>query len=174
MTMTRVYILCYRLSSVLGNVVLQKGRCFWSTLYNIPFKSLYFVSTWVGYFLVLFLFRRLSFSTCPCFIIVQLPFLRLCRTKNLILRTAWGQNCCLVERCSQCTMLHTTGVRFPSDLSQWWRSDWKVVYIKNCRKWCNLCSLFLSAAKSLYMFWVSVRPIIRSTWNCNYSLRYRS
>ena len=28
------------------------------------------------------------------------------------------------------------------------------------------------SASSLYMFWVSTTPIIRSTQNCNYSLRY--
>ena len=38
----------------------------------------------------------------------------------------------------------------------------------------TVCSLIYFNAKSLYMFRVSTAPIIRSTKNCNRSLRYRS
>ena len=38
----------------------------------------------------------------------------------------------------------------------------------------TVCSLIYFTAKSLYMFRVSTAPIIRSTKNCNRSLRYRS
>jgi len=38
----------------------------------------------------------------------------------------------------------------------------------------TVCSLIYFTAQSLYMFRVSTAPIIRSTKNCNRSLRYRS
>jgi len=38
----------------------------------------------------------------------------------------------------------------------------------------TVCSLIYFTAKSLYMFRVSTAPIIKSTKNCNCSLRYRS
>ena len=38
----------------------------------------------------------------------------------------------------------------------------------------TVCNLIYFTAKSLYMFRVSIAPIIRSTKNCNCSLRYRS
>jgi len=39
---------------------------------------------------------------------------------------------------------------------------------------CNTKQSIYYSASSLYMFRVSITPIIRSTQNCNYSLRYRS
>ena len=49
-----------------------------------------------------------------------------------------------------------------------------LIYINNCpTRWNTKQSSYYSAS-SLYMFRVSTTPIIRSTQNCNYSLRYWS
>jgi len=48
----------------------------------------------------------------------------------------------------------------------------KVSYINNCLTRCNTKQSIYYSASSLYMFRVSTTPIIRSTQNCNYSLRY--
>ena len=48
-----------------------------------------------------------------------------------------------------------------------------VSYINKIQQESRVCR-YLSTAKSLYMFWVSIAPIIRSTQNCNCSLWYRS
>ena len=45
-------------------------------------------------------------------------------------------------------------------------------YINNCPTRCNTKQSIYYSASSLYMFRVSVTPIIRSTQNCNNSLRY--
>ena len=42
----------------------------------------------------------------------------------------------------------------------------------NCPTRCNTKQSIYYSASSLYMFRVSNTPIIRSTQNCNYSLRY--
>jgi len=47
-------------------------------------------------------------------------------------------------------------------------------YLNNCRTRCNTKQSIYYSASSLYMFRVSTTPIIRSTQNCNYSLRYWS
>ena len=47
-----------------------------------------------------------------------------------------------------------------------------LIYINNCPTRCNTKQSIYYSASSLYMFWVSTTPIIRSTQNCNYSLRY--
>ena len=44
--------------------------------------------------------------------------------------------------------------------------------INNCPTRCNTKQSIYYSASSLYMFRVSNTPIIRSTQNCNYSLRY--
>jgi hypothetical protein len=49
-----------------------------------------------------------------------------------------------------------------------------LTYIDNCPTRCNTKQSIYYSASSLYMFRVSNIPIIRSTQNCNYSLRYRS
>ena len=49
-----------------------------------------------------------------------------------------------------------------------------LIYINNCPKRCNTKQSIYYSASSLYMFRVSTTPIIRSTQNCNYSLRYWS
>jgi len=46
-----------------------------------------------------------------------------------------------------------------------------LIYINNCPTRCNTKQSISSSASSLYMFRVSTKPIIRSTQNCNYSLR---
>ena len=45
-------------------------------------------------------------------------------------------------------------------------------YINICRTRCNTKQSINYSASSLYMFRVSTTPIIRSTQNCNYRLRY--
>ena len=45
-------------------------------------------------------------------------------------------------------------------------------YINNCPTRCNTKQPIYYSASSFYMFRVSTTPIIRSTQNCNYSLRY--
>ena len=45
-------------------------------------------------------------------------------------------------------------------------------YINNCPTRCNTKQSIYYSACSLYMFRVSTTPIIGSTQNCNYSLRY--
>ena len=47
-------------------------------------------------------------------------------------------------------------------------------YINTCLTICNTKHSIYSSASSLYMFRVSTTPIISSTQNCNYSLRYWS
>ena len=48
------------------------------------------------------------------------------------------------------------------------------IYINKCPTRCNnMQSIFYSTAISLYMFRVPSTPIIRSTWNCSYSHRYK-
>ena len=47
-------------------------------------------------------------------------------------------------------------------------------YINNRPTRCNTKQSIYYSASSLYMFRVSTTPIIRSTHNCNYSLRYWS
>ena len=48
------------------------------------------------------------------------------------------------------------------------------IYINNCPTRRNTKESIYYSASSLYMFRVSTTPIIRSTQNCNYSLRYWS
>ena len=48
------------------------------------------------------------------------------------------------------------------------------LYINNCPTRCNTKQSIYYFASSLYMFRVSNTPIIRSTQNCNYRLRYLS
>ena len=54
----------------------------------------------------------------------------------------------------------------------WFRAS--LFYINNCPTRCNSKQSIYYSASSLYMFRVSTTPIIRSTQNCNYSLRYWS
>jgi len=49
-----------------------------------------------------------------------------------------------------------------------------LIYINNCPTRCNTKQSIYYSASSLYMFRVSTTPIIMSTQNCNYSLRYWS
>jgi len=57
-------------------------------------------------------------------------------------------------------------------LCLWFRAS--LFYINNCPTRCNTKQSIYYFASSLYMFRVSTTPIIRSTQNCNYSLRYWS
>ena len=59
-----------------------------------------------------------------------------------------------------------------SILCLWFRSS--LIYIKNCPTRCITKQSIYYSASSLYMFRVSTTPIVRSTQNCNYSLRYWS
>jgi len=49
-----------------------------------------------------------------------------------------------------------------------------LICINNCPMRCNTNQSIYYSASSLFMFRVSTTPIIRSTENCNYSLRYWS
>jgi len=61
--------------------------------------------------------------------------------------------------------------RYPNFfLYLWFRAS--LIYINNCPTRCNTKQSIYYSASSLYMFRVSTTPIIRSTQNCNYSLRY--
>ena len=57
-------------------------------------------------------------------------------------------------------------------LCLWFRAS--LIYINNCPTRCNTKQSIYYSASSLYMFRVSAAPIVRSTQNCNYSLRYWS
>ena len=46
------------------------------------------------------------------------------------------------------------------------------VRVNNCPTRCNTKQSIYYSASSLYMFRVSTTPIVKSTQNCNYSLRY--
>jgi len=48
------------------------------------------------------------------------------------------------------------------------------IYNNNCPMRCNTKQSIYYCASSLYMLRVSTTPIVRSTQNCNYSLRYWS
>jgi len=50
----------------------------------------------------------------------------------------------------------------------------QIRYINNCPTRCNTKQSIYYSASSLYVFRVSTTPIIRSTQNCKYSLRYWS
>ena len=52
----------------------------------------------------------------------------------------------------------------------WFRAS--LTFINSCPTRCNTKQSIYCSASSLYMFRVSTTPIIRSTQNCNYSLRY--
>ena len=54
-------------------------------------------------------------------------------------------------------------------LCLWFRAS--LIYINNCPMRRNTKQSIYYSASSLYMFWVSTTPIIRSTQNCNCSLR---
>ena len=54
-------------------------------------------------------------------------------------------------------------------LCLWFRAS--LIYINNCPTRCNTKQSVYYSASSLYMFRVLTTPIIRSTQNCNYSLR---
>jgi len=63
--------------------------------------------------------------------------------------------------------------RSRSFLCLWFRVS--LIYINNCPTKCNTKQSIYYSASSLYMFRVSITPIIiKSTQNCNYSLRYWS
>jgi len=49
-----------------------------------------------------------------------------------------------------------------------------LIYINNCPTRCDTKQSIYYSASSLYTFRVSTTPIIKSTQNCNYSLRYWS
>jgi len=68
-----------------------------------------------------------------------------------------------------CILKVTYSVLF---LRLWFRTS--LIYIKNCPTRCNTKQSIYYYASSLYMFWVSTTPIIMSTQNCKYSLRYWS
>jgi len=57
-------------------------------------------------------------------------------------------------------------------LCLWFRAS--LIYINNCPTRCNTKQSVYYSASSLYVFRVSTTPIIRSTQNCNYSLRHWS
>jgi len=57
-------------------------------------------------------------------------------------------------------------------LCLWFRVS--LICINNCPTRCNTKQSIYYSASSLYMFRGSTTPIIRSTQNCNYSLRYWS
>jgi hypothetical protein len=59
-----------------------------------------------------------------------------------------------------------------SILCSWFRSS--LIYINNCLTRCNTKQSIYYSASSLNVFRVSATPVIRSTQNCNYSLRYWS
>ena len=55
-------------------------------------------------------------------------------------------------------------------LCLWFRAS--LICMNNCPTRCNTKQSIYYSASTLYMFLVSTTPIIRSTQNCNYSLRY--
>jgi len=57
-------------------------------------------------------------------------------------------------------------------LCLWFRAS--LIYINNCPTRCNAKQPIYCSASSIYMFRMSIPPIIRSTQNSNYSLRYWS
>jgi len=60
-------------------------------------------------------------------------------------------------------------------LSKSQRLQYVYIYIVNiCPTRCNTKQSIYYSASSLYVFRVSTTPVIRSTQNCNYSLRYWS
>ena len=59
-----------------------------------------------------------------------------------------------------------------SILCLWFRTS--LIYINTCPTRCNTKQSIYYSTSSLYMFWVSTTLIIRSTQDCNYSLRHWS
>ena len=88
----------------------------------------------------------------------------------------WFTVCCLLNRSreffmqySQLNVIHNYG-----NIWNCFSLNMKLgeIYINNCPMRCNTKQSIYYSAGSLYMFRVSTTPIIRSTQNCNYSLRY--
>jgi len=61
-------------------------------------------------------------------------------------------------------------ITVPWILCLWFRAS--LICVNSCPTRCNTKQSIYYSASSLYMFRVSTTPIIRSTQNCNYSLRY--
>ena len=59
-------------------------------------------------------------------------------------------------------------------LCLWFRASLIYSFINNCPTRCNTKQSTYYSASSLYMFRVPATPIIMTTQNCNYSLRYCS
>ena len=77
---------------------------------------------------------------------------------------------------AKCHSVHVAGTKGSHTLFKILCSFFRasLTYINNCPAKCNTKQSVYYPASSLYMFGVSTTPIIRSTQNCNYSLRYLS
>ena len=75
---------------------------------------------------------------------------------------------------AKCHSVHVAAPRGHVHHSKIWRLWFResLIYINNCPKRCNTKQSIYCSANSLYMFRVLTTPIIRSTQNCNYSLRF--
>ena len=75
---------------------------------------------------------------------------------------------------SNYTVLEAANKNLPYSVFYVYGSVHRWIYINNCPTRCNTKQSIYYSASSLYMFQVPTTPIIRSTQNCNYSLRYWS
>jgi len=77
-----------------------------------------------------------------------------------------------IDELSCFSVYDVISLRIPTELI----SNYPVfgIYINNCPMRCNTKQSIYYSASSLYMFRVPTTPIIRSTQNCTYNLRYWS
>ena len=87
-------------------------------------------------------------------------------TAKILLKVIWQRDT-LLSYISPCSVLKIN-VFF---LYSWFRASW--LYINKIQRNATVCRC-LFTAKLLYMFRVSIAPVIRSTSNCNCSFWYRS
>jgi hypothetical protein len=94
---------------------------------------------------------------------------------------AQRQRCCITVllryretkyQCDSTSLLANSATNIRGILCLRFRTS--LIYINNCPTRCNTKQSVYCSESSLYMFRVSTTPIIRSTQNCNYSLRYWS
>ena len=82
----------------------------------------------------------------------------------------------LLTQHAKCHSLHVAGAKSSHTsfriLCSWFRAS--LTHINKCPASCNTKHSIYYSASSLYMFRVSTTPIIRSTQNCNFNLRYWS
>ena len=102
----------------------------------------------------------------------SVPFFVIWRSDRHCISSTIGDNSYKIRTLFLIQLLMLCGVLISRILCLWFCVS--LIYINNCPTRCNTKQSIYYSENSLYMFRVSNTPIIRSTQNCNYSLRYWS